>query len=127
MGLHLLAQSAEDVPALSALVQDGAVRRADIHYDAQARRLVLLMARYCWDSKTPQRSRAALRIDHVRNVQQRGFGDDAMLNLLSVQCEASHLHIIFAGTATLRLEIEAVDLTLDDFGEPWKAVAIPKH
>jgi hypothetical protein len=127
MGLHLLAQSAEDVPALSALMQDAAVRRADIMYDPQSRRLVLLMARYCWENQTPTRSRAALRIDHVLGVQRRGFENDAMLDLLTVRLDAAYLHVVFAGSAALRLEIEAVDMTLDDFGEPWKAVAKPKH
>jgi hypothetical protein len=127
MGLHLLAQSSEDVPALAALVQDAAVRRADITYDPIARRLILLMARYGWDSKTPIRSRAALRIDHVLGVQQRGLGQEAVLDLLSIIYDDAHLHIIFAGSATLRLKIETIDMTLDDFGEPWKAVAIPKH
>jgi hypothetical protein len=127
MGLHLLAQSSEDVPALAALVQDAAVRRADITYDPIARRLILLMARYCWESKTPMRSRAALRIDHVLGVQQRGLDQEAVLDLLSITADETYLHLIFAGSAALRLQVEAIDMTLDDFGEPWKAVAIPKH
>jgi Protein of unknown function (DUF2948) len=127
MGLHLLAQSEADVPALSALVQDAAVRRADITYDPIARRLIVLMARYCWESKTAMRSRAALRIDHVFAVQQRGLDQQGVLDLLSITYDEPHLHFIFAGNAALRLQVETIDMTLDDFGELWQAVTTPKH
>jgi Protein of unknown function (DUF2948) len=127
MGLHLLVQSDEDVPALSALVQDAAVWRADITYDPVARRLILLMARYCWEDKSPTRSRAALRIDHVFAVQQRGLDQPRVLDLLSITYDEPHMHLIFAGSAALRLQVETIDMTLDDFGEPWQAITTPKH
>lgn len=127
MGLHLLAQSAEDVPALSAVVQDAAVRRVDISYDPRARRVVVLMARYCWDVDTPTRSRCALRIDHVMGMQQRGMDDATTLELLSLSVHGTQVHLTFAGKATLRLHIETIDMALDDFGEPWQAIRVPKH
>jgi hypothetical protein len=127
MALHLLAQSEADVPVLSAVVQDAAVRRVDISYDPRARRVIVLMARYCWDIDTPTRSRCALRIDHVEGMQQRGMDDSTTLELLSLSVHGTQVHLTFAGKATLRLHIETIDMSLDDFGEPWSATRIPKH
>jgi hypothetical protein len=130
MGLYLLAQSLEDVPALSALVQDAAVRRAEIHYDRKARRLVLLMARYCWEQARPLRVRAALRFEHVVALQQRGFAAlaaDATLDLLSVTGTDRVVQLSFAAGPTLRLQVESLDIVLEDFGEPWPALRQPSH
>jgi hypothetical protein len=127
MALHLLAQSEADVPVLSAVVQDAAVRRVDISYDPRARRVIVLMARYCWDIDTPTRSRCALRIDHVEGMQQRGMDDSTTLELLSLSVHGTQVHLTFAGKATLRLHIETIDMSLDDFGEPWSATRVPKH
>jgi Protein of unknown function (DUF2948) len=130
MALQLLAQSPEDVPALSALVQDAAVRTVDIHYEAKARRLVLLIARYGWEATTPTRRRAALRFDHVQALQQRGFEalpKDTVFDLLSLTVEGDYLLVQFAGVAALRLHVETIDITLEDFGEAWQAVRRPQH
>jgi hypothetical protein len=130
MALHLLAHAQADVPALSALVQDAAVRVVDIQYDAKARRLVLLMARYCWELKTPSRCRAALRMNHVLGVQQRGFENlpkDAVLELLSLTIADDQLLLQFAGTAAMRVQVETLDIMLEDFGEAWRAVRRPQH
>jgi hypothetical protein len=130
MTLQLLAQSVDDVPALSALIQDAAVRRSDIHYDAKARRLVLLMARYCWEMPAPTRRRAALRFDYVMQVQHQGMDTlpkEAVLELLGVTAEPAQVQLIFAGTAALRMQVETLDITLDDFGDAWPAIRQPRH
>jgi hypothetical protein len=130
MGLTLLAQSSDDVPALSALVQDAAVRRADIHYDRKARRLVLLMARYCWEQQTAMRIRAALRFDFVTRVQQRGMAElarETMLDLLSVTSISDGVQLDFAAGPSLQLQLETLDGVLEDFGDPWPVRRRPAH
>jgi hypothetical protein len=82
--LRLLAHSLEDISVLSALVQDAAVRRADIHYDPKVRRFVLLLQRFRWEAdQTRTRVCSALRIEHVTRVQQKNISGD-VLALLSV-------------------------------------------
>ncbi len=130
MGLRLLAQSADDVPALSALAQDAAVRLSEMHFDAKARRFVLLMARYGWEDTSATRCRAALRFEHVHAVQRRGFTAlpaDTMLNLLSLTVEADALLLCFAANLDIRLQVETIDIILEDFGDPWPALRQPKH
>ncbi len=48
--LLLLAQEADEVQMISALVQDAIVHPAEIAYDRRARRLVLLLDRYRWEA-----------------------------------------------------------------------------
>ncbi len=130
MPLRLLAQAEDDVPALSALVQDAAIRRVDMNFDAKARRMVLLMARYCWELPTPTRCRAALRFEHVLSAQQRGFAalpHDSTLDLLSIHCTEPYIKLIFAGGPLLRLQVDSVDILLEDFGDSWPAVRRPRH
>lgn len=136
--LRLMASDCEDVPVLSALVQDAIVRPSDICYDARHRRFVLLMCRFRWedDSPTPTRVRTALRIEGVMKAARKGWPSsadaDAVLELLAITadpCEegAAVLELDFAGPAAARLEVECIDIVLEDLTEPWPARAKPHH
>ncbi|MGI4875982.1 MAG: DUF2948 family protein, partial [Janthinobacterium lividum] len=101
--LLLLAQDADEVPLISALVQDAIVQPADIGYDRRARRLVLLVDRYRWEAGDRSRVRSALRIESVTRVQRRGWTDSAphdpgitVLDLLAFVVEDDVLTITFA-------------------------------
>ena len=128
--LHLRAEDAGDIPALSALVQDMAIRAADIGRDATARRLLLVGNRYRWEAPTPTRSRSALRFDHVEQVQRTGWpaAPDTVLALLAIVAEADGwLRLSFSGGAALRLHPEVIDVSLDDISGPWGASRRPRH
>ncbi len=126
--LRLLAQEAEDVPALSALVQSAAVRADEIAYDRKARRLVLMLSRYRWEADDKTRVRAALRIECVTAVQRKAWpAGEAVLELLAVTLEADSLLLSFAAGPTLRATVECPDLALEDLTEPWPAIREPQH
>jgi hypothetical protein len=127
--LTLLAQSADDLPALAALLQDATLRTPDIARDAKARRLVLLVNRYRWEAKAGSRSRAALRIEGLLRVQHQNWpqSPEAVLNLLSLDWTAPHLTLVFSDQITLRAEVEALDLLLEDIGDPWATEKRPRH
>lgn len=132
--LLLLAQDADEVPLISALAQDAIVQPADIAYDRRARRLVLLIDRYRWEAGDRSRVRSALRIESVQRVQRRGWTDTAshdpaitVLDLLAFGLEGDVLTITFAAGATLRVEIECVDVILEDISTPWLAGSEPVH
>ncbi len=132
--LLLLAQEADEVPLISALVQDAIVHPAEIGYDRRARRLVLLIDRYRWEAGDRSRVRSALRIESVTRVQRRGWTDTAshdpaitVLDLLAFVVEDDVLTITFAAGATLRVEIECVDVILEDISAPWLAGSEPCH
>ncbi len=127
--LTLLGQSTEDLPAISALLQDATLRIEDIAFDRRGRRLVLLVNRYRWEQPVPSRARAALRIETVGAVQRQNWprGGDAVLDLLSVEAEGEFVQFRFAGGAGLRAKVEVVDLVLEDLAAPWPTDKVPRH
>ncbi len=126
--LTLLAHSAEDLPALSALLQDATLRTADIAWDARRRRLVLLLNRYRHEVGGGSRVRAALRIEAVLSVQRRAWpAGEAVLPLLALTDSESRLDLSFGGGTALRLTVEAVDVVLEDLSEPWPTHRLPLH
>lgn len=126
--LCLLAQDADDVPVVSAAVQSAAVRGDEIGYDRKARRLVLMLSRYRWEAGDQTRVRAALRIDCVTAVRRKAWPvGEVVLELLAVTLEDEAVLLAFAGGATLRIEVECPDLTLEDLTDPWPAIREPHY
>ncbi len=127
--LHLRAESAEDLPALSALVQDMTVIADDIAFDGRRRQLSLIGNRFRRESEIPSRVRAALRVDFVDGLQHRAMPQDprTVLALLALTLEGDQLTLAFANGTSLRARIEALDITLDDVSGPWGAKAVPLH
>lgn len=127
--LFLRAETREDLPALSALVQDMALLANDIAFDARRRQLSLMGNRYRWESETPTRIRSVLRIDCVESLQHRAMPADprTTLALLALTLEGDTITLSFANGTTLRAEIETLDITLDDLTGPWGAKATPDH
>lgn len=127
--LTLLAQSAADLPALSALVQDATLRVADVGFDRRGKRLALLLNRYRWEAKTPSRVRCALRLETVSAVQRQGWPSDpeAVLPLLAVRQEGDFVVLSFGGGAALRAEVEVLEIVLEDLAAPWATARVPVH
>jgi hypothetical protein len=128
--LLLLANEPDEVPLISALIQDAVVHAADIAWTPRARRLVLLVNRFRWEAGDATRVRCALRFEHVARVRRRAWpAGDAVLDLLAVTVDDSDgaLTLAFAAGPTLRVEAECVDVILEDVGEPWPAAREPAH
>lgn len=140
--LRLLAQDSDDIPVISALVQDAVVRPSEVCLDARHRRFVLLMNRFRWEEaeQEPRRVRTALRIEGVMKAARKGWPADnrgaadpeAVLELLAVTVTpgeegAATLDLDFAGPAAVRLEVECVEIALEDLTDPWPARAKPVH
>ncbi len=136
--LRLLAQDSDDVPIISALVQDAVVRPSEVSLDAKQRRFVLLMNRFRWEEaeQEPRRVRTALRIEGVMKAARKGWpasaDQDAVLELLAVTVTpgedgAATLDLDFAGPAAVRLDVECVEIALEDLTDPWPARAKPAH
>ncbi len=133
--LNLRAESAEDVPPLSALVQDMALMAGDVGYDRRARRLILLGNRFRWEAPDPPtRVRAMLRFEFVDRAQRRDWPalGEEVFSLLAIEAGEgaggrATFTLFFSGGPTLRLEAEVVDVTLVDLAGPWAAAATPRH
>jgi hypothetical protein len=134
--LRLLAHTTEDVTVLSALCQDAVVRVNDIHYDARARRFVMILHRYQWEADNSRRRiRSALRIEHVASVKQRNISGDvlALLSVTATQPDiasenpAAEIALTFSGGAALKIASDSLDMILEDVTDSWQVKLAPAH
>jgi hypothetical protein len=125
--LRLLATDGQDLETISALMQDAAIRPADVAYDSRARRLIIVGSRYRWEAKGKSRVRSVLRIEGLTGLRRKNWPASGVLELLAVRSEDSAIEIDFAGGAALRADVECIDVELHDIAGPWGAASMPKH
>ena len=136
--LRLIAREPDDVPPVSAALQDAVGQIGDFHHEPNARRFTLALNRYRWEGARKgrgERVRTALQAGEVtaaRGHRLKQGADDAVVSLLSVTFEAGDppsgaLVFTFSGGGVLRLEVDCVDLVLADLSDPWPASARPQH
>jgi hypothetical protein len=128
--LLLRAEDGDDLKILSACVQDMAVKPVEVAWQPRHRRLVLIGNRYRWEAAMPMRIRSALRFEGVLKVARREWPAEghAVVPLLAVTLEADgSILLAFGGGTRLRLEAEALDVTLEDMSGAWGATAVPRH
>src|SRR6478672_8585072 len=125
--VKFVALDREDLEVVSTHLQDAAVKVADVHWRPQERRLVLAVDRFdwpAWTGSTPElrRCRSALRFDRVLACKCRHVDParkDKVLNLLAVEFNetdspAGVVTLTFSGGATLRVEVECLEVELAD-------------
>ena len=127
--ITLLGQNVDDLPVISALLQDATLRCEDLAFDRRARRLVLLVNRFRWEAATLSRVRCALRIDTVTAVQRQNWPIDpaAVLNLLGLSSEDDWLVLTFAANAALRARVEVIEAVIEDIAATWPTSRAPHH
>ncbi len=135
--LRLIAQAPDDIPVLSALVQDAVVPAPEMRLDARARRFAILLNRFRWEDRTAaeaakrpyERVRSLLVIEGVLAARTSGIerGDpDLILSILSLdflpgEDGAGLITLTLAGGGAVALEVEALDLRLEDVTRPYVA------
>lgn len=138
--LFLKAEAAEDVPVISALVQDAVLSAADMTWQPRARRLAFLVNRFRWEDRAAadsrgrpyERVRALLVIDGVLKVASQGIDRrdaDAVLSVLSIiwtpdDAPGGRVEIVLAGDGAVAAEVECLNITLKDVTRPYVA---PSH
>lgn len=143
--LRLRAETAEDVPVLSALLQDAVLTAADVSWMPRRRRVGILLNRFRWEDRAAaeaagrgyERVRSLLLIDAAIRLRSNGIdpGNGAqVLSLLSVAFHpgddgAGRFTLTLAGDGALSVEVEAVDLRLQDVTRPHGAASAqaPRH
>lgn len=141
--LRLKAESVEDIPVLSSLLQDAVGKVANVHYAPSRRRFSLLLYRFRWEDKTRaerekrayERVAAALTIDDVMRVRVAGvdpLSRETVLNLLSLECQPGEdgdaaLRLICSGEGMIQMQVECVNASLVDLTRPWAAGGQPQH
>ena len=140
--LYLGAFDADDLQVISSLAQDSVFPSTEMTWRAGERRFALLLNRFRWEDQVraqqaPERVRSLLVIDNVLRVASQGIDrndPDTVLSLLSVGFEptgdgAGHVMLTLAGDGAIRLEIEALEVTLKDVTRPYRAASgkVPRH
>ena len=138
--VFLKAETAEDVPVISALVQDAVLTASDMSWQPKARRFAFLINRFRWEDRDAaekrgrsfERVRSLLVLDGVLKVASQGIDKrdkDAVLSMLAVnwtpgEAPTGRVEIVFAGDGGIALEVECLDITLKDVTRPYVA---PSH
>jgi hypothetical protein len=147
--LKLRAHDADDLQVIAALLQDAIVPVSEMLFLPNAQRFILVANRFRAESaavpEAPaegdasfedgsrphyERIHCGLRFDGVRKVRHRGFDRRArgeMLNLLTILAGEGGIDLVFAGGADLHLDCAAIDVRLEDIGEPWPTRWRPRH
>ena len=143
--LTLRAEAAEDVPVISALVQDAVLPITELRWDRKARKLALLLNRFRWEDRgfaedqgrAYERVQTLLMIGGVLAVSSQGIdrGDvQTVLSVLSLNWEpgvdgAGRVVLTLAGDGAIAAEVECLDLVLKDVTRPYLAPSgkVPSH
>ena len=131
--LRLLAEDAVDLQIISAALQDAIMRPVDIRWEKDARRLTIVLSRFCWECGGT-RVMAAMQFGDVEAVKSRRLPrlPEAALELLALDFEPTEapggrVILMFAGGGDLRVDVECLDAVLTDLSERWPARLAPTH
>ncbi len=139
--LKLAALDAADLDIVSAHVQDAVLKVGDLQFHPAAQRFVMAMNRLAWEAvrgrlaKRAERRRSVLHFDRVVAAKLAGIdrGKPAeVLSLLAIRFSpaeppAGIIELVFAGQATIRLQVECIEVRLADLGAAWQASSLPAH
>lgn len=140
--VNLGALDAEDLAIISALAQDAVFPASEMRWQRREGRFAVLLNRVRWEDSgqgrhAPERVQSLLVAETVRGVASQGVpkGDaDVILSLLSVTFEptdapSGHLIFTLAGDGAIRVEVEALDVSLKDVTRPYLAPSgkMPRH
>ncbi|MAC79088.1 MAG: hypothetical protein CML66_13595 [Rhodobacteraceae bacterium] len=143
--LYLGALDGEDLGVLAALVQDAVFPITEMTWRAKQRQFAILLNRFRWEdapaaergSRAFERVQSVLNVSNVMKVSSQGIDrtdKDVILSLLSVTFEPGEdgtgdVLLTLAGDGAIRLEVEALDVTLKDVTRPYQAPSgqAPRH
>ncbi len=143
--LSLRAEAPEDLPVVSALMQDAVLSAGDLRWDRKARKLALLVNRFRWENRAVaeragrpyERVRSLLIIGDVTHVSSQGItpGDgDTVLSVMALSWEpgpdgSGRVVVTLAGDGAVAAGVECLDVTLKDVTRPYLAPTgrVPTH
>lgn len=143
--LSLMAEDADDLQVIATLTQDAVFPVGEIRWHASQRQFALLLNRFRWEDRAQAEQRArgyervqsVLLFDDVQAVAGQGVSredPDVVLSLLSISFEPGEdgtgtVTLTLAGDGALRLQVEALNVTLRDVTRPYLAPSgqVPEH
>lgn len=143
--LRLKALEPDELPVISALVQDSVFPISQMVWDRKKRRFALLLNRFRWEDKPLaerrgrdfERVQSVLAIEDVQAVQTQGIDRsdaDTVLSLLALsfipaEDGTGRIELTLAGDGAIAVEVEALEVTLRDVTRPYVAPSrkAPEH
>ncbi len=136
--LRLRAADGDDIPVLSACLQDAVVPVADMAYLPGEARFVMVANRFRWEDaggkdvegKIYERVHCAVCFDSVTAVRRKRLDRtrrNQILSLLALEAGESYIDLVFAAGVVIRLEVAQIMCHLDDIDEPWPTQWRPAH
>ena len=132
--LHLGALDAEDLEVIAGLTQDAVFPITEMSWRPREHRFAVLLNRFRWEDAGrvrhgAERVQSILVVDSVLSAASQGIDrsdPDMILSLLSISFEpgedgAGFVLLTLAGDGGIRLEVEALEITLKDVTRPYKA------
>jgi hypothetical protein len=136
--LKLRAVDIEDLAVLSACLQDAIMPISDIAYMPEARRFALVANRFRWERTAGDGgfervncgiAFEAVRAARLKRIDRRDRG--LLLDLLTVSAEEIEggyvVSLICADDRVIRLELDRIEITAEDYGLSWPAASKPLH
>jgi len=138
--LRLVAFTVDDLEVISTMTQDAVFPSSEMILNSEKRRFAILLNRYLWEknkSKNAERAQAVLAFEDVKNVQTQNINksdNNLALCLLNINFKAEEdgmgtIQIILSGRGKIRLQVEALEVSLRDVTQPYLAPSrlIPHH
>ncbi|CAM4393982.1 DUF2948 family protein [Palleronia rufa] len=141
--LRLRAMDADDLQVISALTQDAVFPITEMAWDRRERRFGLLLNRVRREDRRVaaeediERVQSVLAIEDVMEVRTQGIDRtdrDIVLSLLSIHLEpgedgTGRVVLTLAGDGAIALDVEALEVSLRDVTQPYRAPTgkIPSH
>ena len=139
--LKLIAKTNDDLRVISAHLQDSIVKTSDIASLARNRIFLMQLNRFMWEDvekgvfRKNKRVRTVLKFENVLKVTSKNINQnkkDRFLDFLAIETNRMpdknyEMNLIFSGDNVIKLLVEAIEVTLDDQGNPWESKSKPKH
>jgi hypothetical protein len=136
--LKLRAVDIEDLTVLAACLQDAILPISDIAYMPEARRFALVANRFRWERSAGESgfervncgiAFEAVRAAQLKRIDRRDRG--LLLDLLTLSAEEIAggfvVSLICADDRVIRLELDRIEVTAEDYGLSWPTSSKPQH
>ena len=127
----------ERIPVISSLVQDAVLPIGEMQWSPGKRRFAMLLNRFRWEDIKDEKSegqvyervQSVLAFEDVQNIQTQSIDrkdDNLIISILEISFYAvedgmGFYLITLAGDGVIRLNVEALEVTLQDVTSPYKA------
>jgi len=139
--LKLLALDGDDLAVVSAHMQDAVFKVGDMSYVPRGGQFSIAANRFDWErsedkGKPYERHRSALVFKRVQAVRSSGIDrrrSDDVLSLLAIRFTQKGegpegtIELALAGTASIALDVECIEVQLADVGGAWETAHLPRH